>query len=169
MKEYVGKLQGNNLRIAIVVARFNELITKKLLEGAVEGLTRLGASESDIAVAWVPGSYEIPLAAKKMASSGNYDAVICLGAIIRGSTSHFDYVAGQAASGVGSVSLETGVPTIFGVLTTDTIEQAIERSGAKMGNKGFEWAQAAIEMANLMKELEGIPSSTASKYTTNLV
>ena len=169
MNEYIGKLQGNNLRIAIVVARFNEFITKKLLEGAIEGLTRLGTSEKDIAVAWVPGSYEIPVVAKKMASSGNFDAVICLGAIIRGSTSHFDYVAGQSSSGIGSVSLETGIPAIFGVLTTDTVEQAIERAGTKMGNKGFESAQAAIEMANLMKELDEIPSSTVSKYSTNLV
>lgn len=169
MKEYIGKLQGDNLRIAIVVARFNELITKKLLEGAIEGLTRLGTSENDIAVAWVPGSFEIPVVVKKMASSGNFDAVICLGAIIRGSTSHFDYVAGQASSGIGQISLETGIPTIFGVLTTDTIEQAIERAGTKMGNKGFECAQAAIEMANLLKELDRIPSSTVSKYSTNLV
>lgn len=154
MKEIQGSFQAQGQKIGIVVAHFNEMITKKLLEGALEGLKRHGADLEHTTVVWVPGSFEIPVAAKKLAASGQYDAVITLGAIIRGSTTHYDYVAGQASSGISAISQETGVPVIFGILTTDTIEQAIERSGTKMGNKGFEAAQAAIEMANVMKELD---------------
>ena len=138
-------------RVAIVVGRFNEFIGSKLLEGAKDALVRHGASEDDITVAWVPGAFEIPLVAKKLASSNNYDAVICLGAVIRGATPHFDVVASEVSKGVANVSLETGVPVIFGVLTTDTIEQAIERAGTKAGNKGFEAGVTAIEMINLLK------------------
>ena len=138
-------------RVAIVVGRFNEFIGSKLLEGAKDALIRHGASEEDITVAWVPGAFEIPLVAKKLASSNNYDAVICLGAVIRGATPHFDVVASEVSKGVANVSLETGVPVIFGVLTTDTIEQAIERAGTKAGNKGFEAGVTAIEMINLLK------------------
>ena len=138
-------------KVAIVVGRFNEFIGSKLLEGAKDALVRHGASEDDITVAWVPGAFEIPLVAKKLASSNNYDAVICLGAVIRGATPHFDVVASEVSKGVANVSLETGVPVIFGVLTTDTIEQAIERAGTKAGNKGFEAGVTAIEMINLLK------------------
>jgi len=141
------------LRVAIVAARFNELITRQLLQGALEALRRHGAADDDITVAWVPGAFEIPLAATKLAQSGRFDAVVCVGAVIRGATPHFDYVAGTAASGIGRAALDTGVPVIFGVLTTDTIEQAVERAGTKAGNKGWDAALAAIEMANLMKEL----------------
>jgi len=150
---FEGKLVGEGLRFAIVVARFNEFITGKLLEGARDALRRHGVADGDVDVAWVPGSFEIPLAAKRLAESGRYDAVICLGAVIRGATPHFEYVAAEAAKGVAAVGLSTGVPTLFGVLTTDTIEQAIERAGTKAGNKGFEAAVAAIEMANLWKEI----------------
>lgn len=153
MIELTGKLQAQGLRFGIVVARFNDMITKNLLEGALEALSRLGAEDELITVAWVPGSYEIPVIAKEMASSGNYDAIICLGAVIRGTTAHFDYVAGEAGSGIGQVARETGVPIIFGVLTTNTLEQAIERAGTKCGNKGYEWAFAAVEMADLIRQL----------------
>ncbi len=148
-----GDFRGEGLRFGIVVGRFNSLISKKLLEGALDALGRHGVDLSQVEVAWVPGSFEIPLAAKKMAASGKFDAVICLGAIIRGATPHFDYVAAEASKGIAQVMLETGVPVSFGVLTTDTIEQAIERAGTKAGNKGFEAAMAAIEMANLLKKL----------------
>jgi 6,7-dimethyl-8-ribityllumazine synthase len=164
MKEIQGAFQAQGLKFGIVVAHFNEMITKKLLEGAVEGLKRHGADLDESIVVWVPGAFEIPVAAKKLAASGKYDAVITLGAIIRGSTTHFDFVAGQASSGIAAISQETGVPTIFGILTTDTIEQAIERSGTKMGNKGFESAQAAIEMANVMKELNASHPDNVGKY-----
>ena len=153
MQTYEGMLIGRGKRFGIVLARFNELIGGKLLEGARDALIRHGVAAEDISLAWVPGSFEIPLVAKQMASSGRYDAVICLGAIIRGATPHFDYVAAEVSKGVASVSLETGVPVIFGVLTTDTIEQAIERAGTKAGNKGFEAAVSAIEMANLLDRL----------------
>jgi 6,7-dimethyl-8-ribityllumazine synthase len=137
----------------VVVARFNDFITNRLLGGAMDALLRHGATEELIDVAWVPGSFEIPLAAVKMASSGRYDAVICLGAIIRGATPHFDYVAAEASKGVAKVGLDTGVPTVFGVITADTIEQAIERAGTKAGNKGWDAALSAIEMSNLMRQL----------------
>ena len=154
MKVLEGKLTAEGLRIGIVAARFNEFITNKLLGGAVDALVRHGAKEADITLAWVPGAFEIPLAAQKMAGSGKFDAVICLGAVIRGSTPHFDYVAGEVTKGVAQVTLQTGVPTIFGVLTTENIEQAIERAGTKAGNKGFDGAMTAIEMANLLKAWE---------------
>ncbi len=154
MKVLEGKLTAEGLRIGIVAARFNEFITNKLLGGAVDALVRHGATEADITLAWVPGAFEIPLAAQKMAGSGKFDAVICLGAVIRGSTPHFDYVAGEVTKGVAQVTLQTGVPTIFGVLTTENIEQAIERAGTKAGNKGFDAAMTAIEMANLLKVWE---------------
>ena len=153
-RTYEGKLTGTGLRFGIVVARFNEFITTRLLAGATDALGRHGVAEADIDVAWVPGSFEIPLVAQRMAATGRYDAVICLGAVIRGATAHFDYVAAGAATGVARAALDTGVPVIFGILTTDTIEQAMERAGTKAGNKGAEAAVAAIEMANLLRELE---------------
>lgn len=153
-KEIKGEMRGSGLRIAVVVARFNEFITSRLLEGARSTLLAHGVREEDITVAWVPGSFEIPVTAKTLASSARYDAVICLGCVIRGETPHFDYVAGQAASGIVRASMDTGVPVIFGVLTTDNMDQAINRAGGKMGNKGSEAAQAAIEMGNLLKELK---------------
>lgn len=152
MKTYEGYLIGTGLRMGIVAGRFNELIVSKLVGGAVDALKRHGVEENDIDLAWVPGAFEIPLIAQKMAESGKYDAVITLGAVIRGSTPHFDYVCNECAKGVASISLRTGVPTIFGVLTTDSIEQAIERAGTKAGNKGWEAAAAAIEMASLSKQ-----------------
>jgi 6,7-dimethyl-8-ribityllumazine synthase len=148
-----GKLIAEGLKVGIVVARFNEFITSKLLGGALDGLIRHGANESDIDVAWVPGAYEIPMIAQKMTTSKKYDAVICLGAVIRGSTSHYDYVCNEVAKGVAQVGLASGVPTIFGVVTTENIEQAIERAGTKVGNKGYDSAMSAIEMANLLKNL----------------
>lgn len=150
---YEGYLNGEGLRIGIVVGRFNEFITSKLLSGAEDALKRHGVNEDDVAIAWVPGAFEIPLAAKKMAQSGKYDAIITLGTVIRGATPHFDYVCSEAAKGVSRVSDSAGIPVIFGVLTTDSIEQAIERAGTKAGNKGWESAAGAIEMANLMKKL----------------
>ena len=146
-----GKLTAEGLHIGIVAARFNEFITNKLVSGAIDALKRHGVSDENITLAWVPGAFEIPLGAQKMANSHNFDAVICLGAVIRGSTPHFDYVAGEVTKGVAQVGLHTGVPTIFGVLTTENIEQAIERAGTKAGNKGFDAAMTAIEMANLLK------------------
>ena len=148
-----GNLLGKGLKMGIVAARFNEFITAKLIEGAMDALLRHGVLAKDVQTAWVPGSFEIPLIAKKMAESKRYDAVICLGAVIRGGTPHFDYVAAEVSKGIASVGLSTGVPVIFGVLTTDTIEQAIERAGTKMGNRGFEAGTAAIEMANLIKNI----------------
>ena len=148
-----GKLVAQQKRFGIVISRFNEFISSKLLGGALDALTRHGVKDEEITVAWTPGSFEIPLVAKKMALSGNYDAVIALGAVIRGSTPHFDYVANEVAKGVAHVGLEAGVPVMFGVLTTDTIEQAVERAGTKAGNKGFDAAVGAIEMVNLMEQL----------------
>ncbi|MBN1337776.1 MAG: 6,7-dimethyl-8-ribityllumazine synthase [Bacteroidales bacterium] len=148
-----GKLNAKDHSFGIVVGRFNEFISNKLLGGALDALRRHGADDENIDVAWSPGSFEIPLIAKKMAKSGKYEAVICLGAVIRGSTPHFDYVASEVSKGVALVSLETEVPVIFGVLTTDSIEQAIERAGTKSGNKGFDAAMAAIEMVNLLPSL----------------
>ena len=154
MKVYEGKLVSEGVRIGIVVARFNEFITSKLLGGAIDGLKRENVKEEDIEVAWVPGAFEIPLIAKKMADSKKYDAVICLGAVIRGATSHYDYVCAEVSKGVAQVSLGAEIPVMFGVLTTDTIEQAVERAGTKAGNKGFECAQGAIEMVNLIREMK---------------
>ncbi len=151
MKTFEGNLVAPDLTIAIVLSRFNSLIGDRLLEGALDTLRRHGVSEDGITLARVPGAFEIPLAASMLAKSGKYDAVICLGAVIRGATAHFDYVAGPMASGLASISVETGVPVLFGVLTTDTIEQALERAGTKAGNKGADVAAAAIEMANLLK------------------
>ena len=152
-QKFEGLLLGQGLKIGIVVSRFNEFITGKLLEGAQDGLQRHGVAEANIDVAWTPGSFEIPLIVKKMAQTGKYDAVIGLGTVIRGGTPHFDYIAAEVSKGIASVSLDTGVPVIFGVITADTLEQAIERAGAKQGNKGFDAAVSAIEMANLSKAL----------------
>lgn len=153
MKTFEGKLVSKEIRVGIVASRFNEFITAKLLEGAVDGLLRHEVAEQDIHVAWVPGAFEIPLIASKMAKSGKYDAVICLGAVIRGSTSHYDYVCSEVSKGVAAVSLESGIPVMFGVLTTENIEQAIERAGTKAGNKGYDCALGAIEMVNLIREI----------------
>ena len=153
MKVIQGELQAKGLRFAIVVSRFNDFITGKLLDGAVDALVRHGAKEDDIEVVRVPGAFEVPLAAKKLASKGAYSAVICLGAVIRGATPHFDYVAAEVSKGVAQASLETGVPIAFGVITSDTIEQAVERAGSKSGNKGFDAAITAIEMAQVIKKL----------------
>ncbi len=153
-KIYEGNLIGKGLKFGIVVSRFNEFFSGKLLEGAKDALNRHGVLETDVEVAWTPGSFEIPLIAQKMAESKKYDAVICLGAVIRGGTPHFDYIASEVAKGIANVGLKTGVPVIFGVITTDTLEQAIERSGTKDGNKGFDAAVSAIEMANLVKGLK---------------
>lgn len=152
-KIFEGNLIGKGLKFGIVVSRFNEFFSGKLLEGAKDALNRHGVLEADIDVAWTPGSFEIPLIAQKMAESKKYNAVICLGVVIRGGTPHFDYIAAEVSKGIANTSLKTGVPVIFGVITTDTLEQAIERSGTKSGNKGFDAAVSAIEMANLIKTL----------------
>ena len=154
MKTFEGKLVSEEIKIGIVAARFNEFITSKLLSGAVDTLIRHDVKEENIHVAWVPGAFEIPLIASKMAKSGKYDAVICLGAIIRGSTSHYDLVCNEAAKGIAQVSLQSEIPVMFGVITTENIEQAIERAGSKAGNKGSECAEGAIEMINLIREIE---------------
>jgi 6,7-dimethyl-8-ribityllumazine synthase len=151
---FEGNLVGTGLKVGIVVGRFNEFITGKLLGGALDALKRHGVDEEDIQIAWVPGAFEIPFIAQKMAKSNKYDAIITLGTVIRGSTPHFDYVCNEAAKGIAAISLNTGIPVIFGVLTTDTIEQAIERAGTKAGNKGWDAAVSAIEMANLSKIVE---------------
>jgi len=153
MKTFEGKLIAEGLRFGIIVGRFNEFIGGKLLSGALDAISRHGGSDNDVDLAWVPGAFEIPIVAKKMAKSGKYDAIICLGAVIRGATPHFDMVAGEVTKGIALVGLETGLPVIFGVLTTDSIEQAIERAGTKGGNKGFDAAVTAIEMANLLKQI----------------
>jgi 6,7-dimethyl-8-ribityllumazine synthase len=153
MKVIQGELQAKGLKFAIVVSRFNDFITGKLLDGAVDALIRHGAKEEDVDVVKVPGAFEIPLAAKKVAEKGAYNAVICLGTVIRGATPHFDYVAAEVSKGIAAASLDTGVPIAFGVLTTDTIEQAVERAGTKSGNKGFDAAVTAIEMAQVFKKL----------------
>ncbi|NLE74457.1 MAG: 6,7-dimethyl-8-ribityllumazine synthase [Actinobacteria bacterium] len=150
---YEGGLQGEGLGFGIVIARFNEFISGKLMSGALDCLHRHGVARNKIDVAWVPGAFEIPLVAARMAGSGRYDAVLCLGAVIRGSTPHFDYVSAEVSKGVAKVGLDTGVPVIFGVLTTDTIEQAVERAGTKAGNKGWDAAVAGLEMANLLRSL----------------
>jgi 6,7-dimethyl-8-ribityllumazine synthase len=152
-KTYEGKLIAEGIRFGICVGRFNEFISNKLLSGAIDAIIRHGGKESDIDVAYIPGSFEIPLIAKKLAETKKYDAVICLGAVIRGNTPHFDYVANEVSKGIAKVTLDTGIPVIFGVLTTDSIEQAIERAGTKAGNKGFDAAVTAIEMVNVIKEI----------------
>jgi 6,7-dimethyl-8-ribityllumazine synthase len=150
-KHFEGVLLGKGLKFGLVVSRFNEFITKKLLEGAQDALLRHGVNQEDIEIAWVPGSFEIPLVAKKLAQTKRYDAVICLGVVVRGGTPHFEYIAAEVTKGIAKVSLDTGLPVIYGVITADTLEQAIERAGTKMGNKGFDAAVTAIEMANLLK------------------
>ena len=155
MKVFEGKFVSKDIRIGIVAARFNEFITSKLLGGALDGLKRHEVSEDCIDIAWVPGAFEIPLIASKMAKSGKYDAVICLGAVIRGSTTHYDYVCSEVSKGIAHVSLNNDIPVMFGVLTTENIEQAIERAGTKAGNKGFDCAVGAIEMVNLIRDMQG--------------
>jgi 6,7-dimethyl-8-ribityllumazine synthase len=152
-KTLEGKLVAKGKKFALIVSRFNEFISSKLLDGAIDGLQRHGVKEDEMTVAWVPGSWEIPYTASRMAKSGKYDAVICLGAVIRGSTPHFDYISAEVAKGIATTGMSTGVPTIFGVITCDTIEQAIERAGTKAGNKGFDAAMAAIEMVNLFAQI----------------
>ena len=154
MKIYEGNLVPKSVKIAIIVTRFNEFITSKLLTGAMDALKRHEISEEDIEIVWVPGAFEIPLIASKLAASEKYDAVICLGAVIRGATTHYDYVCSEVSKGIASVSLKTGVPVMFGILTTENIEQAIERAGTKAGNKGYDCAIGAIEMINLVKQIE---------------
>lgn len=153
MKVIEGVYSGEGLKIGIIASRFNEFITSKLVSGAEDCLKRHGVSDSDMSVAWVPGAFEIPVIAKQMAKSGKYDAVICVGAVIRGATSHYDYVCAEVSKGIAAVSLDTGIPVLFGILTTDTIEQAIERAGTKAGNKGYDCAMSALEMVNLMKNI----------------
>jgi 6,7-dimethyl-8-ribityllumazine synthase len=150
---YTGKLNGRGLRVALICARFNDLITERLLAGALDSLQRHDVDDDSITVAWVPGAFELPVVAKRLAASGDYDAIVCLGAVIRGATGHYEQVANHCAAGIARASLDTGVPVIFGVLTTDTIEQAIERAGAKAGNKGADAAASAIEMADLLRQL----------------
>lgn len=154
MKIYEGKLVSNHIRVGIVATRFNEFITSKLLSGALDGLKRHDVQEENIDVAWVPGAFEIPLIASKMSKSKKYDAIICLGAVIRGNTTHYDYVCSEVSKGIAHVSLNSDIPVMFGVLTTENIEQAIERAGTKAGNKGFDCAVGAIEMVNLIREIE---------------
>jgi len=152
-KRFEGMLLGKGLKFGLVVSRFNEFFSKKLLEGAQDALLRHGVNEEDIELAWTPGSFEIPLIAQKLAQTKKYDAVICLGAVIRGGTPHFDYIAAEVTKGIAKVNMDTGVPVIYGIITTDTLEQAVERSGTKAGNKGFDAAVSAIEMANLIKSI----------------
>ena len=152
-RTYQGDLNGQGLALAIVVSRFNRLVTERLLTGATEALERHGVDMEKVDVAWVPGAFELPLVARKLAASGRYQAVICLGAVVRGETLHFEYVAGEAARGSGQVAADTGIPAIFGVITSDTLEQALERAGGKAGNKGYDAAVSAIEMANLLRSL----------------
>jgi len=154
MNKIEGKVVSEGIKVGIVAARFNEFIVSKLVGGAVDGLVRHDVNEDDIDIAWVPGAFEIPLIAKKMAKSGKYDAVICLGAVIRGATSHYDYVCSEVSKGIAAVSLEAEIPVMFGILTTDNIEQAVERAGTKAGNKGYDCALGAIEMVNLMKNFD---------------
>ena len=153
MRTIEGKLTASGIKVGIVAARFNEFITSKLIGGALDGLKRHDVKEEDVDLVWVPGAFEIPVAAQKLAQSGRYDAVICLGAVIRGNTSHYDYVCAEVSKGIAQVSLSAGMPVMFGVLTTDTIEQAIERAGTKAGNKGYDCALSAIEMVNLLRQI----------------
>ena len=165
---YAGQLRGDGLRVVLVCGRFNDLVTERLLAGARDALVRHGVDEDDVSVVWVPGAFEIPLAAKRLAASGAFDAVVCLGAVIRGATGHYEHVAGQCAAGVQRAQLDTGVPVVFGVLTTDTVEQALERAGTKAGNKGFDAGVAAIEMANLLGQLpEALPVSSGRAATVD--
>ena len=152
-KQYEGMLLGKGLKFGVVISRFNEFFSRKLLDGAMDALLRHDVNDNDIEVAWTPGSFEIPLIAQKMAQTKKYDAIICLGAVIRGSTPHFDYIAAEVTKGIAAINLNTGIPIIYGVITTDTLEQAIERSGSKVGNKGKDAAVSAIEMANLVKSI----------------
>jgi 6,7-dimethyl-8-ribityllumazine synthase len=154
-KTFEGNLSGQGLSLAIVVSRFNRLVTERLLAGAHDALDRHGVDREKVDIAWVPGSLELPLAARRLAERGRYDAIVCLGAVIRGDTPHFDYVASQAAAGISRVALDSGVPTIFGVITANTLEQALERAGGKAGNKGYDAVVTAIEMANLLEQVEG--------------
>lgn len=154
MEVMTGRLDASGKSFAIVVARFNDFVTGKLLEGAVDALVRMGADEAAVTVVWVPGAFEIPVVAARLARAGKHDAIICLGTVVRGQTPHFDYVAGQCAQGIAAVARQSGVPTILGVLTTETMEQAIDRAGGKMGNKGADAAQAAVEMADLLTRLD---------------
>ena len=153
MKIIEGKLVSDVMKVAIAASRFNEFIVSKLIEGARDGLLRHDVAEENISLAWVPGAFEIPVVAKKLAESGKYDAVICVGAVIRGATTHYDYVCAEVSKGIATVSMQTGVPVMFGILTTDTIQQAMERAGTKAGNKGYDCALGAIEMVNLMKQI----------------
>ncbi|SES83419.1 6,7-dimethyl-8-ribityllumazine synthase [[Clostridium] polysaccharolyticum] len=153
MKTLEGKLVAEGMKVGIIASRFNEFIVSKLVSGAVDGLVRHNVNEDDISIAWVPGAFEIPVIADKMAKSGKYDAVICVGAVIRGATSHYDYVCSEVSKGIAQASMNSGIPVLFGILTTDSIEQAIERAGTKAGNKGYDCALSAIEMVNLMKQL----------------
>ena len=153
MKIIEGKLVSDGMKVAIIASRFNEFIVSKLIEGARDGLLRHDVAEENISLAWVPGAFEIPVVAKKLAESGKYDAVICVGAVIRGATTHYDYVCAEVSKGIATVSMQTGVPVMFGILTTDTIQQAMERAGTKAGNKGYDCALGAIEMVNLMKQI----------------
>ena len=154
-RTFEGNISGQGLSLAIVVSRFNRLVTERLLAGAHDALARHGVDQEKVDVAWVPGSLELPLAARRLAERGRYDAIVCLGAVIRGETPHFDYVASQAAAGISRVALDSGVPTIFGVITANTLEQALERAGGKAGNKGYDAVVTAIEMANLLEQVEG--------------
>jgi 6,7-dimethyl-8-ribityllumazine synthase len=154
-KTFESRLTGQGLSLAIVVSRFNRLVTERLLAGAHDAVARHGVDPEKVDVAWVPGAMELPLVARRLAERGRYDAIVCLGAVIRGETPHFDYVAGQAAAGIGRVALDTGVPTVFGVITANTLEQALDRAGGKAGNKGYDAVVTAIEMANLLEQVEG--------------
>lgn len=167
MQEFRGKLQPKNMRFGIVVSRWNEIITKGLLNGALEGFQRFGIEEEHVTVAWVPGAFEIPLVAKRLALSGRFDAILCFGAVIRGATTHFDHVANISASGIAQVGLETGIPVIYEVLTLESIEQGLERSGSKAGNKGFDAVQVAIEMTDLLRQLPK-PDASASNLKSML-
>jgi len=168
-KVHQGLLNAQGFRFAIVVARWNDFLTSKLLEGALDGLERLGAGEDSVEIFKVPGSFELPLTTQKVAASGNFDAVICIGVVIRGETPHFDYVAGEAAKGVASAGMKTGVPVLFGIVTTDTLEQAINRSGVKAGNKGFEAAMSAVELVNLYKTMDGGEKERKEKVFPHVV
>ena len=154
IRRFEGKLQADGIRFGIIVGRFNNFLTDKLLEGALDCIKRHGGSESDISVAWVPGSFEVPYAADRMLKTGQYDAIVCLGTLIRGDTPHFEYIASEATKGIAKLSLESGIPVIYGIITADTLEQAIERAGTKAGNKGWQAAEAAIEMANLYRTIQ---------------
>lgn len=168
-KVHQGLLTAQGFRFAIVVARWNDFLTSKLLEGAIDGLERLGAGEDAVEIFKVPGSFELPLTTQKVAATGNFDAVICIGVVIRGETPHFDYVAGEAAKGVASAGMQTGIPVLFGVVTADTLEQAINRSGVKAGNKGFEAAMSAVELVNLYKTMDGGTKEREEKVFPHVV